>query len=210
MTTPSLRDVRLNRYCCRVIGDLISLRPLAAEDAPALWDAIGPVSETWRWVGHGSPMPESAKDLEALFQKNIERETAEYLAIVDNATGIVIGATAFLDIRPEDQHCEIGSTFIVPSFRGGNRNVEAKYLMLAEAFEQRDCVRVTIKANMLNSRSRTAIEKIGAKFEGLLRNHRKERDGYWRTTAYYSVIVEEWPETKVHLLNLLKRNSPPE
>jgi RimJ/RimL family protein N-acetyltransferase len=127
---------------------------------------------------------------------------------VDNYSGTVIGATAFLDIRPDDHHCEIGSTFIVPIFRGGNRNVEAKFLMLTEAFEQRDCVRVTIKANALNTRSRTAIEKLGAKFEGLLRNQRKERDGTWRTAAYYSVTVEDWPETKLHLQRRLGQALP--
>jgi RimJ/RimL family protein N-acetyltransferase len=191
-----------------MIGDLISLRPLAVEDATTLWDAIGPVSETWQWVGHGSPMPESAEDLANLFHKYLQRTTAQYFAIVDNYSGTVIGATAFLDIRPDDHHCEIGSTFIVPIFRGGNRNVEAKFLMLTEAFEQRDCVRVTIKANALNTRSRTAIEKLGAKFEGLIRNQRLERDGTWRTAAYYSVTVEDWPETKLHLQRRLGQALP--
>jgi RimJ/RimL family protein N-acetyltransferase len=111
--------------------------------------------------------------------------------------------TAYLDIREVDCHFEIGSTFIAPTFRGGNRNIEAKYLMLTEAFENRGAVRITIKANVANSRSRKAIEKIGAKLEGLLRNQRQERDGTWRTAAYHSVIVEDWPETKAKLEKLL-------
>jgi RimJ/RimL family protein N-acetyltransferase len=113
----------------------------------------------------------------------------------------------FIDIREVDRHFEIGSTFIAPTFRGGNRNIEAKYLMLTEAFENRGAVRITIKANAANVRSRRAIEKIGAKLEGLLRNQRQERDGTWRTAAYHSVIVEEWPETKERLKKILSQES---
>mgnify|MGYP000113701511 FL=1 len=76
--------------------------------------------------------------------------------------------------------------------------------MLSEAFENRDAVRVTIKANEKNVASRKAIEKLGAKLEGLLRNQRQERDGTWRTAAYYSVIVEEWPETKTRIRSVLE------
>ncbi|MFM5952175.1 MAG: GNAT family N-acetyltransferase, partial [Micrococcales bacterium] len=103
----------------------------------------------------------------------------------------------------KDRHVEIGHTFLAPRFRGGNRNTEMKFLMLREAFEVRSCVRVTLKANSKNLVSRRAIEKIGGKFEGLLRNHRQERDGTWRTSAYYSVIIEEWPTTNERLTQKL-------
>lgn len=150
-------------------------------------------------------MPTSASDLRVEFERKITRPDAQYFALIDNQTQKVIGSTAFLDIRPEDQHFEIGSTFIAPSFRGGNRNVEAKLLMLTEVFENRDGVRVTIKANSKNLASIKAIEKIGAKLEGVLRNQRLERDGTWRNAVYHSIIVEEWPETKAKLLQLLAK-----
>jgi N-acetyltransferase len=184
-------------------GNLVLLRPLLIEDAEALWNEIGNDAATWRWVGSGAPMPSSADDLRNEFARRITRQGAEYFAIVDKTSQTVIGSTAFLDIRPNDRHFEIGSTFIAPRFRGGNRNVETKLLLLSEAFENRGAVRVTLKANSDNAVSRKAIEKIGAKFEGLLRNQRQERDGSWRTAAYYSVIIEEWPETKHRLLSLL-------
>lgn len=184
-------------------GKLIHLRPLELADAQDLWNLIGNNPDTWRWVGSGAPMPASAEDLHTEFARKINRPGAEYFAIIDAVSGKVVGSTAFIDIRPVDQHVEIGSTFIAEGFRGGNRNIEAKFLMLTEAFENRNAVRVTIKANANNQRSRAAIEKVGAKLEGLLRNQRQERDGSWRTAAYYSVIVEDWPETKKHLLKIL-------
>ena len=184
-------------------GNLVSLRPLEASDAQTLWDLIGDDSDTWNWVGSGAPFPASANDLHNEFLRKINRPDSEYFAIIDKVTGTVIGSTAYLDIREEDCHFEIGSTFIAPTFRGGNRNIEAKYLMLTEAFENRGAVRITIKANAANSRSLKAIEKTGAKLEGLLRNQRQERDGTWRTAAYHSVIIEDWPETKTKLEKLL-------
>lgn len=184
-------------------GKIVTLRPLTLDDAQLVWDEIGDDPNTWRWVGSGAPMPTSASDLRVEFERKIARPGAEYFAVIDNKTQKVIGSTAFLDIRPIDHHFEIGSTFIAPSFRGGNRNVEAKLLMLTEVFENRDGVRVTIKANSNNVVSRRAIEKIGAKLEGLLRNQRLERDGTWRTAAYHSIVVEEWPETKAKLHDLL-------
>jgi RimJ/RimL family protein N-acetyltransferase len=187
-------------------GNLVSLRPLQLEDFEALWSEIGDDPDTWRWVGSGAPMPKSAEDLKGEFVRKLNRSDSEYFGIVDLPTGRLIGSTAFLDIREEDRHFEIGSSFIAPAFRGGNRNTEAKLLMLTEAFEVRGAVRVTLKANALNLRSRAAIEKIGAKLEGILRNQRLERDGTWRNAAYHSVIVEEWPETKDNLLRLLANN----
>jgi RimJ/RimL family protein N-acetyltransferase len=185
-------------------GSIVTLRPLTLADADTLWELIGDDQDTWRWVGSGAPVPRTVEDLRIEFARKLARQGAEFFAIVDNTTEQVIGSTAFIDIRPKDHHFEIGSSFIAPAFRGGKRNLEAKFLMLSDAFENRDAVRVTIKANEKNIASRKAIEKLGAKLEGLLRNQRQERDGTWRTAAYYSVIVEEWPETKSQLNHLLE------
>lgn len=184
-------------------GNLVRLRQLTLEDAQPIWEEIGDDPETWRWVGT-APMPKTSDDLKNELARRLDRPNTEFFAIIDQATGSIIGSTAFLDIRKLDCHFEIGGTFIAPRFRGGNRNVEMKYLMLTEAFENREAVRVTLRANEKNLVSRRAMEKIGAKLEGLLRNDRLERDGSWRTAAYYSIIIEEWPETKLKLLSMLE------
>lgn len=184
-------------------GRFVTVRPLTIDDVRALWAVIGADEDTWKWVGSGEPMPETQELLVAEFQRKFDRGIDEYFAIIDNATGLVVGSSAFLDNRPADRHLEIGRTFIAPAYRGGHRNEEAKLLMLTEAFENRDCVRVTLKANATNTRSRAAIEKIGASFEGVLRRQRLERDDTWRDAAYYSVIIDEWPETKKCLTDRL-------
>ncbi|MFM5967478.1 MAG: GNAT family N-acetyltransferase [Micrococcales bacterium] len=184
-------------------GKIVSLRPLEPTDAELLWDSIGDDEATWRWVGMSPKRVQSLADLQQEIAGLLAMANAEFFVIQDKHSGKLIGSTAFLDIRPQDRHLEIGHTFLAPAFRGGKRNVEAKFLLLTEAFENRAAVRVTIKANALNVASRHAIEKIGARFEGLLRNQRLERDGTWRTAAYYSVILEEWPETKDRLTKLL-------
>ena len=79
-----------------------------------------------------------------------------------------------------------------------------KLIMLTEAFEQRNCVRVTFKVNALNQRSRDAVLRLGAKFEGELRNQREQRDGSWRTAAIYSILDSEWPAVKKSLMEKLK------
>jgi len=83
-------------------------------------------------------------------------------------------------------------------------NTEAKFLMLSEAFEVRGVERVTLKTDFLNQRSRNAIERIGAKFEGILRHHMRRPDGSWRDSAYFSILREEWPDVKQSLLGKLQ------
>ena len=185
-----------------MIGDRVALRPLEISDARKLWGLIGNDTDTWRWDGSGAPVPSSAKDLHDEFLRKINRPDSEYFTIIDKQSDTVISSIAFLDIREVDRHFEIGSISIAPTFRGGGRNIEAKYLMLTQAFENRGAVRIKIKANAANLRSRKAIEKIGAKLEGLLRNQRQERDGTWHTAAYHSVIVKDLPETKANLEKL--------
>lgn len=136
---------------------------------------------------------------------NAEREAGASLvfAIVDVASGDAIGATRFMDIRPGDRGLEIGWTWLGVDHWRSPVNTECKFLLLQHAFETLGAIRVQLKTHRLNQRSRRAIERIGAQFEGILRNHYLLADGTYRDSAYYSVIESEWPAVRRHLLLLM-------
>jgi len=120
-------------------------------------------------------------------------------AIVDSQSGRAVGATSYLDIRPADRGLEIGFTWISKPFQGTLVNPECKYLLFRHAFEDQQAVRVQLKTDLRNLHSQRAIEKLGAKREGVLRKHMIRPDGYIRDSVMYSVICDEWPEVKARL-----------
>jgi RimJ/RimL family protein N-acetyltransferase len=133
--------------------------------------------------------------------------TAVPFATVDKRNGLAVGSTRFANIAPEHRRAEIGWTWIAPAWQRTPINTEAKYLMLRHAFEVWGCVRVELKTNALNEKSRRAIARIGAKEEGTLRNHMVNPDGTFRDTVYYSIIDTEWPVVKLALEQMLAARS---
>jgi RimJ/RimL family protein N-acetyltransferase len=114
----------------------------------------------------------------------------------DNA---LVGSTSYLDILPGDARVEIGATWYVKEAQGGFVNPEAKYLLLKNAFDA-GCNCVFLKTDSKNARSRAAIGKLGAKFDGILRGHMwLERQGYYRDTAFFSILASEWPDVRAKL-----------
>lgn len=174
----------------------LELHPLTSPEIERFWDEVGDDPETWQWIGGPGPIPRTKADLVKTISQTADSPNCEYFSFWDSSSRTVVAISAFLDIRPEDRHLEIGGTFISRRFRGGNTNYQMKLMMLTEAFQIRDCVRVTFKVNSINQRSRDAVLRIGAKFEGEIRNQREQRDGTWRTAAIYSIIDSEWPEVK--------------
>ena len=125
--------------------------------------------------------------------------TALPFATVEAASGRVVGSTRFMNIDQPNRHVEIGSTWISAPWQRSAINTEAKYLMLRHAFEVLECIRVELKTDSLNQKSRTAILRIGAKEEGIFRNHMVCYGGRIRHSAWYSVIDAEWPAVKAAL-----------
>lgn len=113
--------------------------------------------------------------------------------------GALVGSTSYLDILPQDARVEIGATWYVRAAQGTAINPEAKYLLLKNAFDAGyNCV--FLKTDSKNVRSRAAIAKLGAKFDGILRGHMwMEKQGYFRDTAFFSILASEWPEMKAGL-----------
>jgi RimJ/RimL family protein N-acetyltransferase len=133
------------------------------------------------------------------------------LTIIDRRTGRAIGSTRYLDIRHADLGLEIGWTWLSNESQRTAINTECKLMLLRHAFEELGAIRVQLKTDARNSRSRAAIGRIGARFEGILRQQRILHDGFRRDTAYYSVLAEEWGSVRERLewmLELRRETSP--
>ena len=182
-------------------GEIVRLEPLGHEHAGGLWEASRDPA-VWRWLS--VLQPQSPQELEAWIDDALASDD-EPFATVLRETGVPVGSTRFLSRRPEHRSIEIGWTWLASSAWGTGANVEAKLLMLEEAFERRGCRRVELKTDAQNERSRKAIEALGASFEGVHRQHMLVRDGENRDSAWYSVLDDEWPEVRVRLLGRLGR-----
>ncbi|ACA87641.1 GNAT family N-acetyltransferase [Shewanella woodyi] len=174
----------------------IQLRPLTREDV-AGFQLAGNHEKLWQWV-----VPNPCKSLEmtaAWIEKAlVEQELGNQVpfVIIDKQSQKVIGSTRYCSIRRDDRNIEIGHTFITPEFQRSHVNTQAKYLLLQHGFEVLDAIRVEIKTHAKNEQSRSAILRIGAEFEGILRNSRILPGGSYRNTAIYSIIEQDWPQVK--------------
>jgi N-acetyltransferase len=186
-------------------GTAARLEPVAEHHADGLLAAAGS-PEIWRY------MPANLADEAALHgwigAGLAEREagTAMVFAIIDRASGAVAGSTRYMTIDAANRGLEIGWTWLGPTHWRSPINTECKFLLLRHAFEELGAIRVQLKTHRLNQRSRRAIERIGAQFEGILRNHYLLADGTYRDSAYYSVIESEWPAVRRHLRGLMDRS----
>lgn len=141
------------------------------------------------------------------FAVHAENPKTRAFVVREAASGRIVGSTALLDPDPGNLSLEIGATWYAPEVRGTRINPAAKLLLLDHAFSRawiepdttRGCVRVTLKCDSRNEHSRRAITKLGASFEGVLRQHRIMMDGYVRDTAYFSVVAAEWPAVRARL-----------
>lgn len=122
---------------------------------------------------------------------------------IDKASNTIVGTTRYLNIDYENHRLEIGHTWIAKSWRKTYVNTEAKFLMLQYAFEKLGCIAVEIRTDVLNTVSRKAIQRLGAKQDGILRHHKIMRDGRIRDTVCYSIIKPEWEQTKANLIEQL-------
>jgi RimJ/RimL family protein N-acetyltransferase len=123
----------------------------------------------------------------------------------DRASGRIVGTTRFMNIEATHRRLEIGTTWIAQSFQRTAVNTEAKLLMLRHAFETLRCIAVDVRTHERNTQSRAAIERLGAKLDGILRNHMIMPDGTVRNTASYSIVDAEWPDVRARLEARLAR-----
>ena len=184
-------------------GTRVRMEPLSLERH---WDgllAIGLEPTLWRYM---IPDVKDAASLRAYLDtaaRELEEGRSLPFATIDVESGRVAGSTRFGNLDAHNRRVEIGWTFVGKEFQRSHVNTEAKYLMLRHAFETLDCVRVEFKANALNERSRAAMERIGATYEGTLRKHMIRDTGEWRDSVYYSVLDREWEGVKGRLEGMM-------
>lgn len=177
-------------------GRVISLVPLAVEYAADLWQLADPDIFTYMAVWPVAPHFEAFRDYIPTLLAMRDRYC---YAIVLKETGKAVGTTSYLEVRPQHRGLEIGGTWIGKPYQGTAVNPESKYLLLRHAFETLGAVRVQFKTDVRNVHSQRAIEKLGARKEGVLRKHIILPDGYIRDSVIYSIIDNEWPEVKARL-----------
>lgn len=180
----------------------VSLVPLAREHAADLF-AITPPDNFKYFLSW--PAEWTLPAFTAWIEKHVSTPGNLCFAVLDGPGGRAIGSSTFHDILPAHRHAEIGSTWYDPARRGTTVNPACKLLLLTHAFEAQNCVRVTIKCDARNAHSRAAIAKLGATFEGILRQHRVQQNGFARDTVYFSVLRDEWPAVKAGLLARLEK-----
>lgn len=186
-------------------GRHVRLEPLERRHLPALLDAARD-PETFRYFVT-PPLGEEKEMTKWLDQilKGQAAGTDVGWATVRISDGRVVGATTYLDIRRANRGLEIGNTWIAPEAQRTPVNTEAKFLQLRHAFEDLGAWRVQLKTDERNAKSRAAIARIGAIFEGILRKYQVRFDGYIRNTAMFSLTTEEWPAARARLEALLLR-----
>lgn len=185
-------------------GGYIRLEPLSVEDHLEGLQRAGSDPETFRWFTRDWSSPPAMREFVETAVEARESGTALPFATVLAETGEVIGSTRFGAIAPEHRRVEIGWTWLTPEHRRTPANTEAKYLMFSHAFDVWDCLRVELKTDRRNERSKAAIRRIGATEEGTLRKHMQTHQGT-RDTVYFSIIDEEWPTVKADLEGMLDR-----
>jgi N-acetyltransferase len=186
-------------------GSVVRLEPIRREHAEIFWEiAKDALDDIFQWIPYRMKTREDFQRVVAKALDEQERGESVVFATIERESGRVIGSTRFMNIDRINRRVEIGSTWIAPAWQRTAVNTEAKYLMLRHAFEVWKCIRVELKTDGLNQKSRNAILRIGAREEGTLRRHLITWTGRVRDSVYFSILDSEWPEVKTALEQKLR------
>ena len=180
-------------------GDLVAIEPLCADHDAGLV-AAAKDEEVFAWLPY--PRPADIEQARSWIEAALADRRAHRrfpFAVLNAETGSMIGSTSYWDFDAHNAHVEIGSTWLSRTTWGTGRNAEAKLLLLAHAFETLELERVAFRTDIRNERSQRAIERLGARKEGVHRHEMRRRDGSWRDSVHYSILRSEWPDAKDRL-----------
>ncbi len=172
------------------------LEPLSQAHCSDLQAAVGDLNMLWY-----TAIP-SAEGMAAEIDRRLDlhaKGTMLPFAAINPATGTAVGMTTYMNIDSTHQRVEIGSTWTSKSMQRSGFNTACKHLLLAHAFNTLGCIAVEFRTHRFNTQSRTAIARLGAQFDGFLRNHQRASNGTLRDTAVYSITSAEWPTVDAHL-----------
>ena len=189
-----------------LIGDRwVKLEPLSSEHLPEITAAAadGELGSLWFTA---APGPE---EVERWVDARLAVQTPDtgLTMVVRRLDGMLIGSSSFMNVDPPNRRLEIGNTWYVESARRSGVNSETKLLMLGHAFDQLNCVAIEFRTHFFNFTSRGAIERLGAKLDGVLRSNQLLADGSRRDTVVYSILDIEWPSVRNNLLYRLNRHA---
>ncbi|HSC67565.1 MAG TPA: GNAT family protein [Cellvibrio sp.] len=185
-------------------GNIVTLIPLAREHRDALLEASSD-GELWNLWYTSAP---NSKTIDAYLDNAFSEQDAGrtlLFAVVDKATQKIIGTTRYCNADNLNHRVEIGYTWYAKSFQRTGVNTECKYLLLTHAFETLESIAVEFRTHWHNQASRAAIARLGAKQDGILRNHQKNAEGIYRDTVVFSIIDQEWPTVKKGLEYKMRR-----
>jgi N-acetyltransferase len=185
-------------------GRFAMLEPLACGHAPALAQAAAD-GDLWRLWYTSVAAPDRMDDYVAAALDMRERQDAMPFVVRDNSTGDVVGCTRFFNVDAKNRRVEIGHTWYAKRAQRTPVNTECKLMLLAHAFDVLECIAVEFRTHWFNHASRAAIARLGARQDGVLRNHQLAPDGAKRDTVVFSIIDNEWPAVRAHLRFQLNR-----
>ncbi|MFZ6724548.1 GNAT family N-acetyltransferase [Undibacterium sp. MH2W] len=187
-----------------LVGHYVTLEPLTRAHLPDIQRAAAD-GELWKLFFTSVPSPESTEQWIKTALDMQQQQTAVVFVIRENQTGHIVGSTRYFKMEPQNKRLEIGHTWYSKSVQRTGINTECKLLLLTHAFEVFGCIAVEFRTDHFNHRSQAAIERLGAKRDGLLRNHIIMPDGRIRDTVVYSILEHEWQGVKKNLQYMQKK-----
>lgn len=185
-------------------GRMVRLEPLVPHHIEPLYQIATTAPDEFRYTSTPVTVEQKARYFAKAFDDQAAGR-AHPFAIVERASGQVIGTTRLTDLNPQHRNAELGYTWLHPAYYGSAANIDSKLLILDFAFETLELIRVQLNVDSRNTRSQASIRALGATYEGTLRSHQIMKDGYVRDTLVFSILRREWPELRPRLAARLEQ-----